>query len=295
MIATPFLENEKRSFINSYNQTNSEEQSVSFTSNFSSNVSNFWDIPDGATKIVYPFTMVGSLALLVSIVQLVVCIISPTEDRKFKDADKKDNSDRNLLFMFFTAIFTFLVFFFSAGTQIGYAQTLTIFAVKDKLHLTTRIGSYITSAFWAAVTVGRLSSVFLSMKISCLKLIISDVCFMATASLILLFFMLNEWTLWLASVIFGTGNASVYATIIGWMNNHIIITNKFSAIFSVGSAAGEMLIPFIITYFIDSIPEMFIYVTTAAVVLMAVFLLFLYCMFKKGRKVKEKRDVKLCY
>lgn len=292
LIATPFLENVNGSFMNTNNETNLKEQAIGFRSNFSNNVTTFTDISDGIPKIIYPFTMVGCLALLVSIVELGVFFISPTEDRNLKDADKKDNSDRSLLFMFFTAIFTFLVFFFVSGSQIGYAQTLTIYVVKGKLHLATSIGSYMTSAFWAAITIARLLSVFISMKISPLKLIISDVCLMVTASLILLFLMLNDWALWLASVIFGAGNASAYAAIIGWMNNHIIITNIFSAIFSMGSAAGDMVIPFIITYFIESIPEMFVYVTTAAVVLMTIFLLLLYCMFTKGSKVEEKKDVK---
>lgn len=294
LIATPFLVNVNGSFINTNNETILKEQSIGFRSNFSNNVTSFPDISDGIPKIIYPFTMVGCLALLVSIVELGVFFISPTEERNLKDADKKDNSDRSLLFMFVTAIFTFLVFFFVSGSQIGYAQTLTIYVVKGKLHLATRIGSYMTSVFWAAVTTARLLSVFISMKISSIKLIIIDVCFMVTASLILLFLVLNDWALWLASVIFGAGNASVYAAIIGWMNNNIIITNKFSAIFSMGSAAGEMVIPFVITYFVNRIPEMFTYVTTAAIVLMTIFLLLLYCMFTKGSKVEENKDIK-CY
>lgn len=241
-------------------------------SNFSINTTHFSeDIP----KIIYPFSIVGAVALFVTILHIGVCIISPTEDESPKDISKTGNSERSFLFMIFLVMFTFVIFFVTAGIEIAYGQTLTLFSVKGPLHLTTVRGSYITSAFWAAFTVARLSSVFLSMKISCVKLIIGDICLVAIAALILLFLMPNEWALWLASVIFGTGIASAYASLVGWINTHINITNKFSAIFTVGCSAGEMIVPFVIAYFIVTIPETFSFLTGACLIHTTILLFIL--------------------
>lgn len=196
--------------------------------------------------------------------------------------------------MFFIFILTFGAFFIVTGSEIGYGQTLTIFSVKSSLRLTTVRGSYITSAFWAAFCVSRLFGVLLSMKISCLKLLIGDLVLVAIASLLLLFLMPDEWALWLASVIYGTGIASLYASFVGWINTHITITNKRSAVSSIGCAAGEMVIPFVITYFIDIIPEMFSFSIASSVILTTILIFIFYCIFKSGRKTKKPENVE-CY
>ena len=291
LIAAPFLENIKELSFNTHNNTGNRNFPDTELMNMTANISNVSTrFSESVLKIIYPFSIIGGVALFVTVLHVGVCIISPVEDESPKDAAKIDNSERSFLFMFFTVTFTFVLFFVVAGSEIGYGQTLTVFSVKGKLHLTTVQGSYITSAFWAAFTVGRLASVFLSMKINCLKLIIGDICSIAIAALILLFLMPNEWALWLTSVIFGAGIAPGYAALVGWINTHINITNKFSATFTIGCAAGEMIVPFLITYFIDTIPEMFSYVTVAAVILMTILLFILHYMFQKGNKSKKSKN-----
>lgn len=193
--------------------------------------------------------------------------------------------------MFFIVTFTFFIFFVVAGTEIGYAQTLTIFSVKSKLHLTSTQGAYITSGLWTAYTVTRLLCVFLSMRISSLKLLIGDICLVSVAAMVLLFLMPNEWALWLASITLGIGIASAYGAVVGWINTHMHITNKFSATFTVGGATGETMVPFIITYFIDTYPEMFCYFPAASAILMTIFIFTMHCMFRKYTNLKKSKTI----
>lgn len=298
LIAAPFLENIKElshSMNNNIENITYQEEELDYSaanfSNFSTSIIHF---SESIPKIVYPFSILGVIAFLVTVLNIGVCIISPTEDEIPKDDTKIATSERSLMFMIFIFILTFVAFFVVAGSEIGFGQTLTVYSVKGSLHLTTVRGSYITSAFWAAFCVNRLLGAFLSMKIDCLKILTGNLCLVATASLILLFLMPNEWALWLASVIYGTGIASCYASLVGWINTHIIITNKLSAVSSVGCAAGEMIIPFVITYFIDTIPEMLPYSVASFVILMSILLFVLNCMFKSGRKIKKSKNVE-CY
>ena len=291
MIAAPFLEN-----IKDFSTDNDIEDTTylhnelrNLTINISKDSTNITNFSESIPKIIYPFSIVGIVALLVTAFHLGVCIISPIEEERPKGIAKIDNTERSFLFMFFTVIFTFAIFFVVAGIEIACAQTLTIYSVKSSLHLTAIQGSYITSAYWTALTVGRLASVYLSVKISCLKLIIGDVCLVAIAALILLFLMPNEWALWLASLIAGLGIAPAYAAVVGWLNDYIIITNKFSAIFTISGAAGDMIVPFVITYFINTVPEMFPFVVSASAILMGCFVFTLYCVFQKGNKTKKSK------
>lgn len=249
-------------------------------------ISEFQGIP----KIIYPYSIVGAFALLVAILDLLISIIFPTEDECCQYGEGKKNSEKSFPFILFTVIFTAFFMFLMTGAEMGYAHTLTTYAVKGTLHVSTTVGSYMTSVFWAVFTLSRLASVFLALKISNLVLLTGDIAVALIAAGILLFFMPNEWVLWLATVIFGIGMASVYAALIGWAGIHINITNKISAIFTVGGAAGEVVVPFITTYFIESIPEIFAYVTAVTCVLMAILIVAMECLFKIEHKFLTSQE-----
>lgn len=193
--------------------------------------------------------------------------------------------------MFFLAIFTFLIFFVAAGTETGYAQTITVYSVKGKLHLSAKQGSYITSAYWVALTLTRFLSVFLAMKISSLSFLIGDVCLVSLSAIFLLFLMSKEWTLWLASLTLGIGIASAYGVVVAWINTYMHISSKFLAIFIVGGSTGEIVVPFIITYFIDTDPELFCCIPASSALLMTILISLLFCMFKYGNGKEKSKNV----
>ncbi|GFT36278.1 major facilitator superfamily domain-containing protein 4A [Nephila pilipes] len=230
--------------------------------------------------ITYAFSIIGGFAALVTICFFIVCIISPY------DADGKKNETMQTkkngrLFVVMIVSLTFALLFVETGTEIGFAQMLTTYSVKGPLKLTPVMGSYITSAFWTAFTISRFASIFFAIKMKSLHLIILDLVLVSIGSAILLFLAVSkEWALWLATIFLGLGIASMYATVITWVEHYIEITNKVLGLFATGAAFGEMAIPYTISYFLAKIPEVLAYVVAASCILSIILTIILYLILR---------------
>ncbi|GBO29400.1 hypothetical protein AVEN_17899-1, partial [Araneus ventricosus] len=114
---------------------------------YSFNSTNSSEIP----SLTYAYSIIGGFGFLVSISFLVVCIIAPLEVGINK-SERTEIKQRGFIFVAIVVILTFLLLFVITGLEIGYAQMLATYSVKGPPRLTPVIGSYLTSAFWAAFT-----------------------------------------------------------------------------------------------------------------------------------------------
>ena len=285
LIAAPFLGN-----YNDDSAFSTEENST--ISNYTSSFSNYsteefkftnFDSPNSSSQIVYPFSIIGCFGLLVTIMFFSICIISPTEEKRTTNKNAKGKKT-SLGFLVTVVFLNFLLLFVETGTEIGYAQMLTTYVVKGKLQLPTSVGSYMTSAFWAAFTVSRLASVFLAIKVSNFVLIIGDLIITLIGSFVLMILASYEWAIWLASVLLGIGIASFFPAAVGWLDTYINVNNKIASFFSVGAAFGEMAIPFTISYYIDTVPDVLIYLVPASSVSSTLVVFILYLILRKREK-----------
>ncbi|KAF8771541.1 Sodium-dependent glucose transporter 1 like protein [Argiope bruennichi] len=179
------------------------------------------------------------------------------------------------------------------GTEIGYVQMVATYSVKGPLHLTSVTGSYVTSSFWAALTISRFSSIFLAIKFSSLAVIVFDLIIYFAGAVVLQFLAASrEWALWLATVLLGFGVASLFASVITWVERYITVSNKILGLFASGAAFGEMAIPYVIGYFLEKIPEVLSYVVTASCVLSIFLTVILYLILRnKQDKYVEKEGI----
>lgn len=296
LIAAPFLGNYNE---DSFSAAEDNTAIFNYTSPFSNysteyfNSSNL-DAQDNSSRIIYPFTIIGGFGLLVTVMFLGMCIISPTEQKR--SGNKSSKEEKTSMGFLFTVVFlNFLLLLVETGTEIGYAQMLTTYVVKGRLKLPTSVGSYMTSAFWAAFTVSRLASVFLAIKVSNFTLIINDLIITLIGSFVLLFLASYEWAIWLASVLLGIGIASFFPAAVGWLDTYINVNNKIASIFTVGAAFGEMAIPFTISYYIDTVPDVLIYVVPASSVSSALVVFILYLILRKREKKCVKKQEPECF
>ncbi|CAL1291790.1 unnamed protein product, partial [Larinioides sclopetarius] len=228
----------------------------------STNKSDSFEIP----PLTYAYSIIGGFGFLVSISFLVVCTIAPLEVGINK-SETTEIKQRSYIFVTIIVILTFLLLFVITGLEIGYAQMLATYSVKGPPRLTPVIGSYLTSTFWAAFTVSRFSSIFFAIKYSSLAVIVFDLIVFFAGTVVLLFLATTrEWALWLATVLLGMGVASLYASVISWVERYINITNKIIGLLATGGALGEMVIPYTISYFLEKVPEVLSYMVTASCV-----------------------------
>ncbi|GFU24416.1 sodium-dependent glucose transporter 1 [Nephila pilipes] len=277
--------------------SNEFEVSTNTSSIGQSLANNSFLIVEGVPPVTYAFTAIGCFALLVTVLFLVVCIISPVDNQEQQDSSAQVR-ERSLSFILLIVFLNIVLVFVETGTEVGYAQMLASYVVKGPLKLTPTIGSYMTSAYWAAFSVSRFASVFLAIFFSNLQLIVFDVVVSAIGAAVLVFFgASNEWAMWLATILLGVGIASFFPSAIGWIESYITVTNKMASSFCVGAAFGQMLIPYIIGSYIEEMPDILIYIEVASCVLSAAIVLIMWLILRKKKEkyIKNKGIVNVAY
>ncbi|GIY85277.1 sodium-dependent glucose transporter 1 [Caerostris darwini] len=247
--------------------------------------------------VTYAFTIIGGFALFVTVLFLIVCIIAPI-DNQGQTTDETQIRKRKLGFILLIVLLNVVLVFVETGTEVGYAQMLATYVVKGPLKLTSTTGSYMTSVFWGAFSVARFVSVFVAIKFSCLQMIIFDVIISLIGALILLFFGASEvWAVWLGTILLGVGIASFFPSAIGWVERYITVTNKIASSFAIGAAFGGMVIPYIISHYIDTIPKVILYVVTMSCVMstVIVFIMWLILRKKQDKYLKDEGTTNVAF
>ncbi|GIY14926.1 sodium-dependent glucose transporter 1 [Caerostris extrusa] len=283
LIAAPFLgdyesENLELDFNNSstiFDNTTIQNRTQSFFRN--SSLETISDIP----HVTYAFIIIGVFALFVTALFLIVCLIAPI-DNQGQTNDETQIRKRKLGFILLIVFLNVVLVFVETGTEVGFAQMLATYVVKGPLKLTTTTGSYMTSVFWGAFSVARFVSVFVAIKFSCLQMIIFDIIISLIGALILLFFGASEvWAVWLGTILLGVGIASFFPSAIGWVERYITVTNKIASSFAIGGAFGGMVIPYIISHYIDTIPKVILYVVMMSCVLSTIIVFIMWLILRK--------------
>ncbi|GBM16324.1 Sodium-dependent glucose transporter 1A [Araneus ventricosus] len=247
--------------------------------------------------ITYAYSAIGVFSIFVTALFLIICIISPLETQGQQN-DESKVIERKLSFILLIVFLNIILVFVETGTEIGYAQMLTTYVVKGPLKLSPTTGSYMTSGFWAAFSISRFLSVFLAMKFSNLQMIVFDIIVSSIGALVLLSFGGSEvWAVWLATILLGVGIASFFPAAIGWIEKYMTVTNKMASSFCVGAAFGEMVIPFIISIYIDTVPLVLIYTVVASCALSAgvVFIMWLILRKKQDKYIKDEGTANAAY
>ncbi|CAL1261621.1 unnamed protein product [Larinioides sclopetarius] len=247
--------------------------------------------------ITYAYSAIGIFSLFVTALFLIICIIAPLETQG-PQSEESQVRERKLSFILLIVFLNIILVFVETGTEVGYAQMLTTYVVKGPLKLSPTTGSYMTSGFWAAFSVSRFLSVFIAIKFSNLQMIVFDIIVTSIGALVLLTLGGSQvWAIWLATILLGVGIASFFPAAVGWVEKYMTVTNKMASSFCVGAAFGEMIIPFIISTYIDTVPGVLLYTVVASCVLSAavVFIMWLILRKKEDKYVKDEGTANAAY
>ena len=136
-------------------------------------------------------------------------------------------------------------FFVFVGAEVGLAGWIYTYAYEMNLASETT-AAYLTSAFWAAFTFGRLLAIPLSRRIDPQVMLVADM-FGATLSIgIILLIPGSVLVLWLATLVAGLSMASMFASLLTLAQSRITWSARISGWFFVGSSLGAMAVPWII-------------------------------------------------
>ena len=188
-------------------------------------------------NIKYSYWLISILLLLPAMGS--IRLKSPTIHKIDENNSNSSNKDviLVLLFSFF--------YFFHVGAELSYGGWVYSYSIK--LNIISKFSSiYLNSAFWGALTVGRLFGVLLSSIIRSDKILLLDILGAIIASILLLLFHHSGLVLWVGTILMGLSIASLFPTGLNYIEGRIHITGSITSWVLIGSSIGSMFFPWLI-------------------------------------------------
>ena len=138
-----------------------------------------------------------------------------------------------------------LFFFLYVGAEASFGGWIFTYTLETGLS-GEQVAALLTSAFWGALTVGRLLSVPLAARIRPRWLIAGDLLGCVLSLVIILWFSGNLLAVWIGSLGTGLAMASIFPTTLTLAERNMIISGKVTGWFFVGAGAGGMALPWLI-------------------------------------------------
>ncbi|HEY5159396.1 MAG TPA: MFS transporter [Anaerolineales bacterium] len=161
---------------------------------------------------------------------------SPAIRRRTVEAATGERSSNGL---FLLVVFFFM---FTVGLELGFGNWIYTFSTR--LHLASETGAaYLTSAFWGALTVGRLVGIGTSSRLRSQTILVIDLAGCLVAFIILLLWPAASLPLWVGSILMGFSIASIFATGMAFAERRLSLTGSSIGWILVGGGIGGMAVP----------------------------------------------------
>lgn len=154
-----------------------------------------------------------------------------------------------------------LFFFLYVGAEGSFGGWIATYAQATGIG-DAETAAYLTSAFWGAITLGRLLSIPIGARFSPRQVLAGDMvgCLLSVAVLVI--WPGVRWAAWVGTFGAGLAMASVFPTTISLAERHMTITGGITSLFFVGGSLGGMLVPWAIGQLFERVGPG---VTTAAI------------------------------
>ncbi|MCJ7695532.1 MAG: hypothetical protein MUO40_08905, partial [Anaerolineaceae bacterium] len=187
-----------------------------------------------------------------------------------------------------------ILFFTYVGTELSCGSWIYTYSLKS--NLTNEITSaYLTSAFWGALTIGRLVGVVLSKLIKPEKFLIIDFSGSFVSLLIIIIWSNSITGLWIGTLLFGLFMASVFPMLLVFAERRYQITGAMAGWFFVGSSSGGIVFPFVISQLFNhfgpkSIPMTWLISIILSIIILS-FMLLISAKFTQNNHQKTQRRI----
>ncbi|TRY66961.1 hypothetical protein TCAL_09924 [Tigriopus californicus] len=251
---------------------------------FNETTMNQTDMIETDTQITIFYPLVGALALLPGLGYLYYGIQDlreqPNENQAaISSANHGNESQKAHAWKVVTLLGLVAIFFFLyVGVEVTFGTFLTTFAVESDLQLTKPQGADLTAIFWGFFALMRFLSIFAAIKLNpAVILVFSFGTCLLSSAMLSLYGDQNLRLLQLACGGMGVGTASIFATGILWLEQHVVVTNRIGALVSIAASLGPDIFPVIVGQYIVAQPMVLMHVT--ALTLIGCVLIFIACHF----------------
>ena len=191
-------------------------------------------------------------------------IIAQEENTVATDRRKtsKANVKHYKMFWMFIVTSCAVFLFFYIGVEVTYGSYIFTFAVTYKeLCFSKSRAALLNAVYWGSFTVGRLAGIGIAMlKVSTTIMLVSDFIGSMCAVLLMAIFHTSDVIIWTGSALLGLAVASIFPSMMLWIDEHVEVTGKVTAVLVNGAALGDMVLPLTVGLLITNVnPELFLY------------------------------------
>lgn len=136
-------------------------------------------------------------------------------------------------------------FFLYAGAEVAYGGWIFSFAISEGV-ATETTAAYLTSAFWGALTIGRLIAIPIATRFRNRTIIFADLIGCLAAVGLIILRPQSATAVWVGTIGLGLFMASVFPTTLSLAERHLHVSGKTTSYFFVGASVGGMTIPYFI-------------------------------------------------
>jgi FHS family Na+ dependent glucose MFS transporter 1 len=166
----------------------------------------------------------------------VLFLPSPENPEKDEDEETAQKPDAKLI------VLMMLLFFLYVGVEAGFGNWIFTYATRLNIANDT-IASYMNSAFWGALTLGRLLAVPLSRKIKPGTMLIGNYALMIIFLAVMMIWPTSPTIIWIVSAGLGLSLASVFPTLLALGETRMKVTGAVTGLFFLGSSLGGTVFP----------------------------------------------------
>lgn len=157
----------------------------------------------------------------------------------FKSQEEEINNANKML-VYAIALF----FFLYVGVEASFLNWIYSYTTDTGLG-DEQTATYITTAFWVTFTFGRLLGAPLATRFNPNQILYADL-FICLAGVGTILLSHTQTALWIGTMIFGFGNASVFATMLTFAKRRMTITSWVTSRFFLGLSFAGALIPWLV-------------------------------------------------
>ena len=145
-----------------------------------------------------------------------------------------------------------MVFFFLyVGSEVGYGGW--VFTLARSRGLDAGQAAYVNSAFWGALTLGRLLSIPLAARYSSRAILSVDLAGAVLSASILLMWGESQPALWIGTLGLGLSIASIFPTMLSYAGTRMAVTGRVTGLFVAASSAGAMAMPWLMGQLVEPV------------------------------------------
>ncbi|MBG0786866.1 MAG: MFS transporter [Anaerolineaceae bacterium] len=168
---------------------------------------------------------------------------NPEADEKAETAQKPDTS---------LVILIMVLFFLYVAVEAGYGNWVFTYVTRLEIANDT-IASYINSAYWGALTLGRLIAIPLSRKIKPGTMLVGNYILTILFLGLWLIWPTSPMMLWIGSAGLGLALASVFPTLLALGETRMKVTGAVTGLFFFGSSLGGTIFPTLLGVIFDKV------------------------------------------